>query len=535
MPKPSPIAALVLLALPSAPAALQEVGLYPIAPNDIEGNGLYGNSVDIEGTTAVVGGPRYVGSGTCVGSGAVFVIDTETAELLTVQDHTPCALLDHLGASVAIDAGRVLATLGAKNGSSRAYLFDAATGAELQVFPTSTSGLIAAFGASADLAGNVALIGDPGWRPSFGAPERGAVYAYDAATGALLHELEEASDSTVEFFGEAVATDGTIAVCGAPRADDGGADRGTAFGYELATGGRLATLEPAGLGAGDRFGASVAVGGGHVAVSAPGDDELGDGAGKVYVFDAGSAALLHELTASDGSAGHAFGRALDIDGSLLAVGSVQSAGAPPGRASVYVFDLASGDELYALTAAASTPTPQFGYELALSGGRLVHGYYADSSVAQVAGIAKLFELPSELSATPATLSASAGGTQLLSLDGRPTQQGNFYAILGSATGTSPGVPIGFWPGAPAVPLNWDPYYVFTVNHVGVGGSPLSGSLGVLDPDGRASAAFHLPAGSSPSVVGLVLHHAFVVIDPTPLPGQPMLDAASTAASVQIVP
>lgn len=45
-------------------------------------------------------------------------------------------------------------------------------------------------------------------------------------------------------------------------------------------------------------------------------------------------------------------------------------------------------------------------------------------------------------------------------------------------------------------------------------APLSGSLGVLDPDGSATATFALPPGSTLFLPGTLVHHAYVVVDGT---------------------
>ena len=42
----------------------------------------------------------------------------------------------------------------------------------------------------------------------------------------------------------------------------------------------------------------------------------------------------------------------------------------------------------------------------------------------------------------------------------------------------------------------------------------SNSLGTLDPQGRASVTFQLPAGLSPGLAGAVVHHAALVLGPT---------------------
>lgn len=57
------------------------------------------------------------------------------------------------------------------------------------------------------------------------------------------------------------------------------------------------------------------------------------------------------------------------------------------------------------------------------------------------------------------------------------------------------------------------------------------SLGVLDPWGRGTAAFTLPAGADPALAGLLLHHAYVVLDGTTL----AVELASNAVPLRLIP
>lgn len=68
---------------------------------------------------------------------------------------------------------------------------------------------------------------------------------------------------------------------------------------------------------------------------------------------------------------------------------------------------------------------------------------------------------------------------------------------------------GFRAGAFAVPLNPDPYLFATL--LAPNQPPLSGSAGVLDAQSLARARFSIPPGLP--LAGLVVHHAFVVLDP----------------------
>ena len=111
----------------------------------------------------------------------------------------------------------------------------------------------------------------------------------------------------------------------------------------------------------------------------------------------------------------------------------------------------------------------------------------------------------ELSADVATVSLSAGGLQSLSLHPGAAHAGALYFLLGSASGTSPGIAID----GQTLPLNFDGYFNLTLK---AGPLPLQNSLGFLDAAGNASAGFLAPpAAYSPSLAGVTLNHAYAVI------------------------
>jgi hypothetical protein len=115
--------------------------------------------------------------------------------------------------------------------------------------------------------------------------------------------------------------------------------------------------------------------------------------------------------------------------------------------------------------------------------------------------------PPALGADTPSISMRSGGAQRLTLDAGPGRAGQQYLLLGSTSGTNPGLPFGHW----VLPLNApDPYLEFTISapntaiHVA--------TLGVLDPQGRAFPRLELPGPQAPALTGLVLHHAAVLVE-----------------------
>lgn len=115
-------------------------------------------------------------------------------------------------------------------------------------------------------------------------------------------------------------------------------------------------------------------------------------------------------------------------------------------------------------------------------------------------------LERSLVADSSTLSLSAGGSQGLDLAFGSELAGQLYFVLGSTSGTSPGVPVELH----TLPLNVDDYTLLTLSQPN--STFLSPSLSFLGGDGRASLQFSLPAGTSSSLSGLVVNHAGLLFD-----------------------
>ena len=88
----------------------------------------------------------------------------------------------------------------------------------------------------------------------------------------------------------------------------------------------------------------------------------------------------------------------------------------------------------------------------------------------------------------------------------PGLAANLYLVLGSVSGTSPGLPAGLF----LMPLNVDAYFFYTLRTPGL--PPLSGQFGSVPVDGAKRVTFTLPSGLSGSLAGITFNHAWVVFD-----------------------
>ncbi|MCP4092436.1 MAG: hypothetical protein GY747_03215 [Planctomycetes bacterium] len=114
--------------------------------------------------------------------------------------------------------------------------------------------------------------------------------------------------------------------------------------------------------------------------------------------------------------------------------------------------------------------------------------------------------PNYLDVDVTSISLAAGGTAELTLDAGLAFAGKSYWMLGSHTGTSPGV---FGHGV-HVDLNNGLYFQLTSNN------PTSGLFsnfrGNLDASGRATASVSVPPGFNPGLAGTSIAHAFVTVE-----------------------
>jgi len=103
------------------------------------------------------------------------------------------------------------------------------------------------------------------------------------------------------------------------------------------------------------------------------------------------------------------------------------------------------------------------------------------------------------------LSATRGGRAVFSLDAGRSKGSRLYLLLGTVSGTSPGIPLG---NQLTLPLQADAWFWATL--AGPNAAPLTNSLGFLDLTGKANAAFTLPINRYVFLKGLTFHHAYVL-------------------------
>ncbi len=105
-----------------------------------------------------------------------------------------------------------------------------------------------------------------------------------------------------------------------------------------------------------------------------------------------------------------------------------------------------------------------------------------------------------------TVSAAAGGTITMTTSVDPMYAGMTFAVAGSLSGTSPGIPFG----GVTVPLVWDAYFDLCLMNFNI--PPFSNTYGMLDANGQATSQIILPPGLANVFVGQTANHAAAVLD-----------------------
>lgn len=395
---------------------------------------------------------------------------------------------------------------------------------------------------------------------------RGSIYVFERS-GDTWSEVAElnASDPLVDgFYGWGLDLEGDRIAVGA-HSDDGSAlNAGRVFVYERQPDESwLETADFVGSEtvAYETFGNSVALSGTRLLIGAPEDNM--NSPGKAYVFELRNGQWVEDqiLYASDGDNNDLFGCAVDLEGGRAIVGARYDDDVENVAGSAYLFERQGDDwvETQRVTSPNQNQGAQFGWSVVMRGPRVIVGAYrtpvdgkfasgtaylfarssdgtwdlelslnsSEPAVQQLFGYALAMDEQSTLAGGPVSvvqpsepriwafdngtlyhgpgeLSLTTGGTQDLFLRAGEPNGGRSYWMLGSVTGTAPGVALG----SILLPLNYDPYFQLTLSAQGMVASP----GGVLDAAGRADLAAVLPPGLDPVLAGVSVSHAYLVFD-----------------------
>jgi hypothetical protein len=227
-----------------------------------------------------------------------------------------------------------------------------------------------------------------------------AVAPVRAEFGDLLFRLS-ATDRASRWFGESVSISGNTALVGAPDSFST-ARSGSAYLFDVTTGQPLRTLAASDGATGDDFGKDVAIFGNTALVGAWQNSSSGDQMGKAYLFDVATGQELFKLMASDAVPEDRFGGGVALFGNTAVVSAqsqTETLGLPYVHSgAAYVFDVSSGQQLRKYTPSDGAPGDRFGGtigqgSIAVSGNIAIGGArYKDNGGITDSGAAYLFDV-----------------------------------------------------------------------------------------------------------------------------------------------
>lgn len=199
----------------------------------------------------------------------------------------------------------------------------------------------------------------------------------------VLPEVDEETG-----YGSDIDSSQTVLVVGAHLDDDAGDEAGSVYVYERTSGSGWQYRQKL-LGTNgkpyDNFGYSVSISESTLAVGAHLEDDLGIDSGAVYLFDQdekGTWTQSERIVPVDGEPQDKFGFSVDVHGKLLVVSARDSDDSGPNSGAVYVFEK-EGDYNWAQKAKLVPPPDSqgeyFGWSVSTDGERIVIGAKGDDA------------------------------------------------------------------------------------------------------------------------------------------------------------
>ena len=236
----------------------------------------------------------------------------------------------------------------------------------------------------------------------------GAVYVYDATNlSTTPTKLAPSGLDAGDYFGYSVTATSNLIVVGATEDSDQGTAAGAVYVYDANNLSTAPTkLTPTVIGPQDQFGSSVTATSNHIVVGARLDDDQGDNTGAIYVYDANNLSATPTKLAPTGlDANDIFGVSVTATSNQIVVGAWSDDDQGNQAGAVYVFDTNN------LSATPTKLTPsvaggQFGFSVAATSNQIVVGAIGDSDLANQSGAVYVYDA-TNLSTTPTKLVPSA--------------------------------------------------------------------------------------------------------------------------------
>ena len=141
----------------------------------------------------------------------------------------------------------------------------------------------------------------------------------------------------------------------------------------------------------DEFASAMALDNGILAVGSPFDDDNGANSGAAYLFDAASGQQLFKLLPMDGVANAEFGYSIAIENGIVAVGAKGDSENGTNAGAAYLFDATTGLQLEKLLPNDGAADEEFGNSIDINNGVVVVGAWRADEFGDASGAAYLFD------------------------------------------------------------------------------------------------------------------------------------------------
>ncbi|MGB7451730.1 MAG: FG-GAP repeat protein, partial [Lysobacterales bacterium] len=386
--------------------------------NDGTASDWFGRSVSVSGDTAIVGAAYDDDNGSDSGSAFIFSRDEGGADnwgfvkKLTASD---AAALDRFGDSVSIDGDTAIVGAPLNDGSGidigSAYIFYRNQGGADnwgEVEKLTADDAYYLFGGSVSISGDTAIVGASG--DDDNGTFSGSAYVFYRDQGGAdnwgqVRKLTANDANNYHYFGVSVSVSGDSAIVGAYGDDDNGTGSGASYIFSRDQEGadiwgfvkKLTAFDGE---AGDRFGYSVSISGDTCVVGAHLEDINGTGSGSAYLYSRNEGGVdnwggVKVIDASDGAPEDNFGWSVSISGDTVVIGAYLDDHTWPNAGSSYIFSRNQGGlenwgEVDKLTASDAATGDAFGYGVSISRGTIIVGAAYDDDQGGDSGSAYVF-------------------------------------------------------------------------------------------------------------------------------------------------
>ncbi len=127
-------------------------------------------------------------------------------------------------------------------------------------------------------------------------------------------------------------------------------------------------------------------------IGSTGDITLADGAGRAFLYDAETGAMLHTFTSPSPAEGEAFGASAAFAGNHIWIGAPGAAGSFENEGVVYVFDASTYGFEFAIANPSPAENDQFGDEAILIGDAVVVGARLDDAAGNNSGAVYVYDV-----------------------------------------------------------------------------------------------------------------------------------------------